>query len=262
MVVVVTVRMAVRRAVAVGARLGFERRQCLGDLEVHAPQHVGEHRIGFELQAVGAYFELDVAVAEVIGGARQVCRGAVLGAGADLQHRLRRGLHPHQRAVVGDEHVAAAHHGAARQEYGQATPGIVLRLEAALAAHVPVKGHDRGAPDHRGGQSAAAGEELVDGEHESGLCGAERRASITNVITEFEMNASLKLTQIGNSVGIILPKEVLARLKLEKGDSLFITEAASGGLTLTPYDPAVEEQVDLGREFMREYRDTFRQLAK
>ena len=73
---------------------------------------------------------------------------------------------------------------------------------------------------------------------------------------------ALKLTQIGNSVGVILPKEVLARLRVAKGDTVFVTEAANGGITLTPYDPELEEQLELGREFMREYRDTFRQLAK
>lgn len=71
----------------------------------------------------------------------------------------------------------------------------------------------------------------------------------------------LKLTQIGNSVGVILPKDLLARLKVEKGDSLFWTEAANG-VTLTPYDPALEAQLEEGRAFMREYRDTFHQLAK
>jgi putative addiction module antidote len=73
--------------------------------------------------------------------------------------------------------------------------------------------------------------------------------------------AALKLTQIGNSVGVILPKEVLARLKVEKGDTLFLTDAVNG-VMLTPYDPALDEQVQTGREFMREYRDTFHQLAK
>ena len=73
--------------------------------------------------------------------------------------------------------------------------------------------------------------------------------------------SALKLTQIGNSVGVIPPKELLARLKLEKGDTLFVTEAANG-VMLTPYDPALDEQLKLGREFMREYRDTFHQLAK
>jgi putative addiction module antidote len=72
---------------------------------------------------------------------------------------------------------------------------------------------------------------------------------------------ALKLTQIGNSVGVILPKEVLARLKVAKGDTVFVTDAANGVL-LTPYDPALEEQLRLGREFMREFRDAFHQLAK
>lgn len=72
---------------------------------------------------------------------------------------------------------------------------------------------------------------------------------------------ALKLTQIGNSVGVILPKEVLARLKVEKGDTVFVTDATNGVL-LTPYDPALDEQLKLGREFMREFRDTFHQLAK
>ncbi len=72
---------------------------------------------------------------------------------------------------------------------------------------------------------------------------------------------ALKLTQIGNSVGVILPKEVLARLKLEKGDTVYLTDAP-GAVTLTPHDPAFEKQVDAGREFMREYRDTLNALAK
>jgi putative addiction module antidote len=72
---------------------------------------------------------------------------------------------------------------------------------------------------------------------------------------------ALKLTQIGNSVGVILPKEMLARLKLEKGQSVFLTETPAG-YVLTPYDPALEEQIEAGREFMRDYRDTFHQLAK
>ena len=72
---------------------------------------------------------------------------------------------------------------------------------------------------------------------------------------------ALKLTQIGNSVGVILPKEALSRLRLEKGQSVFLTETPDG-YALTPYDPALEEQIEAGREFMREFRDTFHQLAK
>ena len=71
----------------------------------------------------------------------------------------------------------------------------------------------------------------------------------------------LKLTQIGNSIGVVLPKEALARLKLAKGESVFLTETPDG-YTLTPYDPALDEEINAGREFMRDFRDTFHQLAK
>lgn len=73
--------------------------------------------------------------------------------------------------------------------------------------------------------------------------------------------SALKLTQIGNSVGVILPKEVLARLKLEKGDVLYLSENPNG-VSLTPYQPNFDEQINAGRDFMREYRDAFRALAK
>jgi bifunctional DNA-binding transcriptional regulator/antitoxin component of YhaV-PrlF toxin-antitoxin module len=62
-------------------------------------------------------------------------------------------------------------------------------------------------------------------------------------------------------VGVILPKEALSRLRLEKGQTVFLTETPDG-LVLTPYDPALEDQVQAGRAFMRDFRDTFHQLAK
>lgn len=72
---------------------------------------------------------------------------------------------------------------------------------------------------------------------------------------------TLKLTQIGHSLGVILPKEVLARFKLTKGDRVFVSETPEG-VFVTPYDPALAEQVELGREFMRDFRDAFHELAK
>jgi putative addiction module antidote len=71
----------------------------------------------------------------------------------------------------------------------------------------------------------------------------------------------LKLTQIGNSVGVILPKEVLANLKVSKGESVFLTETPEG-YVVTPYDPALDEQMTAGRDFMHDFRDTFHALAK
>lgn len=72
---------------------------------------------------------------------------------------------------------------------------------------------------------------------------------------------TLKVTQIGNSLGVIIPKEILARLKLGRGDAVHVTESPDG-ITLTPYDAELDAQIELGREFMHDYRDTFRQLAK
>lgn len=71
----------------------------------------------------------------------------------------------------------------------------------------------------------------------------------------------LKLTQIGNSVGVILPKEVLARLKLEKGDTVFITETPDG-YAITPHDPAFETQMAAARDIMKKRRAVLRELAK
>ena len=73
--------------------------------------------------------------------------------------------------------------------------------------------------------------------------------------------STLKLTQIGNSVGVILPKELLARLKLEKGDSVFWTEAANG-ITLTPYNPTFDTQMTEARGIMKKRRNVLRELAK
>lgn len=71
----------------------------------------------------------------------------------------------------------------------------------------------------------------------------------------------LKLRAVGTSTGIVLPRETLQRLNVKQGDVLFAVETPDGYL-LTPYDPEVEEQVRVGREFMAKYRDAFRALAK
>lgn len=73
--------------------------------------------------------------------------------------------------------------------------------------------------------------------------------------------AALKLTRYGTSTGTIIPKEMLTRLKVEKGDTLYAIETPEGYL-LTPYDPAIDEQLKAGRQFMKDNRDTFKALAK
>lgn len=73
---------------------------------------------------------------------------------------------------------------------------------------------------------------------------------------------ALKLTQVGNSVGVLLPKEALAKLGVGKGDVLYLIDAPGGDMRLSAYSPGVAEEIALGEEFMDDYRDTFRALAK
>ena len=75
------------------------------------------------------------------------------------------------------------------------------------------------------------------------------------------MSIHLKVTRIGNSLGVILPREAVTALKVGKGDTLILSETP-GGFRITPYDPEVARQLEAGREFMKEYRDTLRALAK
>ena len=72
---------------------------------------------------------------------------------------------------------------------------------------------------------------------------------------------TLKLTQIGNSLGVILPKEFLTKMKLEKGDEMFVTDTP-GGLRITIHDEEFEEQMKAAREIMKENRAVLRELAK
>lgn len=73
---------------------------------------------------------------------------------------------------------------------------------------------------------------------------------------------SLKVRQIGNSLGVVLPKEVLGRLNVAEGDSLFISEAPDSTMRITPYDPAFEAQMEAAKSGMRKYRNTLNELAK
>jgi putative addiction module antidote len=72
---------------------------------------------------------------------------------------------------------------------------------------------------------------------------------------------TLKVTTVGNSVGVVLPKEALATLHVTLGDILYLTEAA-GGFRITPYDPNFERQMTAARGVMRRRRNALRELAK
>jgi putative addiction module antidote len=71
----------------------------------------------------------------------------------------------------------------------------------------------------------------------------------------------LKVTTVGNSTGVVLPKEVLARLNIEKGDTIFLTDAPDG-YRITPYNPDFERQMSLVRRVMNERRHVLKELAK
>jgi putative addiction module antidote len=72
---------------------------------------------------------------------------------------------------------------------------------------------------------------------------------------------TLKLTQIGNSVGVVLPKDVLTKLSLEKGDTIYLTDSPNG-LRITTTNPEFEEQMKLARGIMKKRRDVLAELAK
>lgn len=71
----------------------------------------------------------------------------------------------------------------------------------------------------------------------------------------------LKVTKIGNSLGVVLPKELITQLKLERGDTVWATETNSG-FRITPYDPEFGEQMDAARKLMKKRRNVLRELAK
>lgn len=75
------------------------------------------------------------------------------------------------------------------------------------------------------------------------------------------MTSKLKITTIGNSTRVILPKEILEKLRVSKGDTLFAIET-SKGIELTPFNPEVAEQMKLAEQVMREDRDALRKLAE
>ena len=71
----------------------------------------------------------------------------------------------------------------------------------------------------------------------------------------------LKVTTIGNSAGVILPKELLARLRVDKGDELYVLETPDG-IRLTNYDPEFAAQMEVAERIMREDREVLRKLAQ
>ena len=72
----------------------------------------------------------------------------------------------------------------------------------------------------------------------------------------------LKIRKFGNSLGVVLPKDVINRLRTKDGDPLFLIEAPDGGYQLTPYDPAFEKKLATAEDIIGRYRNTLHILAK
>jgi putative addiction module antidote len=72
---------------------------------------------------------------------------------------------------------------------------------------------------------------------------------------------TVKVTTVGNSVGIVLPKEILGKLRVTKGDTLYVLETPDG-VELTPYRPDFARQMDLAKEVMGDNRDVLRKLSE
>jgi putative addiction module antidote len=72
----------------------------------------------------------------------------------------------------------------------------------------------------------------------------------------------LQVRKIGNSTGLILPKELLQRLRLKEGDTLHVVEQSERGLKLSPYDPKHAKAMEIARRAFRDYADTFKALAE
>jgi putative addiction module antidote len=72
----------------------------------------------------------------------------------------------------------------------------------------------------------------------------------------------LKVRKIGNSLGVVLPKEAVGRLRAGEGDRLFLIEASDGAYQLTPYDPAFEKKMQKAEDIIGRYRNTLHALSK
>jgi putative addiction module antidote len=74
--------------------------------------------------------------------------------------------------------------------------------------------------------------------------------------------SQLKVRKFGNSLGVVLPREVINRLKTGDGQSLFLVDAPDGSYRLTPYDPTFEAKINKAEEIIGRYRNTLKALAE
>jgi len=192
--------------------------------QVHSAQHVGQHVVGLDLQVVGLEFDGHMPIAQVVGGANQVIRRAVLGAVGNLEHRLRRGDGAHQRTVLSKQYITAPQNRTARQEHTDTAPEAVGGFKPAFLSNIPVQLQRGRALDHHGRQALALGNKFGYFEACHSYSGA--------VAKEVSMN-ELKLIDVNGEVGIIFPEALCQRLQVSLGDELHVEPAPNGMLIYT-----------------------------
>jgi putative addiction module antidote len=94
------------------------------------------------------------------------------------------------------------------------------------------------------------------------LAKSSSRYYISNNVSSGAAMVELKVRKFGNSLGVVLPKEVINRLHTADGEALFLIEAPDGGYQLTPYDPSFENRMAKAEDIMNRYRNTLHVLAK
>ena len=194
------------------------------DDQMHGAQHVGQHVVGLDLQVVGLEFDGHMPIAQVVGGANQVIRRAVLRAVRNLEHRLRRGDGAHQRTVLSKQYITAPQNRTARQEHTDTAPEAVGGFKPAFLSNIPVQLQRGRALDHHGRQALALGNKFGYFEACHSYSGA--------VAKEVSMN-ELKLIDVNGEVGIIFPEALCQRLQVSLGDELHVEPAPNGMLIYT-----------------------------
>ena len=90
-----------------------------------------------------------------------------------------------------------------------------------------------------------------------------RNLRVITIVSTFKcMVVELKLRKVGNSVGLVLPKEALARLNVEEGDAVYLTETTDGGFRVTANNPGFVEKMKVAERLSRRYRHALKELAK
>ncbi len=102
---------------------------------------------------------------------------------------------------------------------------------------------------------------MTDKNKNKGVSDTEHAEFRADLSPKSPTGSTLKVRRIGNSLGVVLPKAVLAKLRVGEGDSLSVSETP-GGVALSPFNDRVAEQVEVMRDLMKRYRNALRELAK